>query len=341
MKKKVLCIFSMIFLVLVTCTILSTKIEEEMMLEVIGYEKKESYSSFSMPKDMFFTDEYGMHLYEVYQGTGWESGLRAREVQLDGNGSFMTDRDYIIVRGASRQPVYGELAELYDGTDTAPATYLAIYPNGIPEENSLLFQAKILEQSPNVLLLYMENGTQPFTENRTKGGLVQLTSSNWKIYSLDALTQLLENVPAAMAAIVLVAAMAVFGINTCVLSKNPKRNKWFMWTNGILIAALLSGLVWILAEIDFPSSMLPSENIFRISHYRTELAALYGALEELSGDTTRTFTALREATLRTGYSILIAGCAVIGVVTVLELCWAHGKPTRKVKYIGKYLSNAK
>lgn len=312
-----------------------------MMLEVIGYEKKESYSSFSMPKDMFFTDEQGMHLYEVYQGTGWESGLRAREVQLDGSGSFMTDRDYMIVRGASRQPVYGELAELYDGTDTAPATYLAVYPNGIPEENSLLFQAEILEQSPHVLLLYMDEGTQPFTENRTKGGLIQLTASNWKIYSLDALGQLLENVPPAMAAIALVLALAVFGVNTCVLAKNMKRNKWLMCTNGVLIMAFLTGLIWILGQIDFPSSMLPPENILRISHYRTELAALYSALEELAGDTTRSFIELREAALRKGCTILMAGGTVIGLVTLLELGWGFKKTTQKVKYIGKYLSTGK
>ena len=82
MKKTFFCVFFLIFLTLITCTVLSLKIEEEMTLEVIGYEKRESYDAFIPPKDMLFTDEEGSHLYEVYQGTGWESGLRAREIPL-------------------------------------------------------------------------------------------------------------------------------------------------------------------------------------------------------------------------------------------------------------------
>ena len=173
MKKTFFCVFFLIFLTLITCTVLSVKIEEEMTLEVIGYEKRESYDAFIPPKDMLFTDEEGSHLYEVYQGTGWESGLRAREISLYG-GSFNVDRNYIVARGASRQPVYGERADLYDGKDTGPSTYVAYYPEGIPEENHYLSQAVILEQSDHVLLLYQENGIFPFTENRAKGGMVQL-----------------------------------------------------------------------------------------------------------------------------------------------------------------------
>lgn len=325
MKKKVLCIFSLIFLALVTCTILSAKIEEEMLLEVIGYFKKESYSTFMMPSDMFFSDETGRHLYEVYEGTGWESGLRAREIKLDSGNSFLIDRDYIIVRGASRQPVYGELAALYDNSETAPATYLAVYPDGIPKENKMLFQAEILEQTDHILLLHVENGTQPFTENRAKGGLIQLTSSNWHIYSLDALTQLWENIPLSMVAIVLVLAIAVFGFNTCVLARNLDRNKSLLWGNGILIVCMLGVLFWVLKQIDLPSSLLPSENIFHLTHYQEMIATIYSALEELGSETTRTFSVMREEALRTSQMVLSAGSVLILAGTAAEYLFAWRK----------------
>ena len=157
MKKSFFCVFFLIFLTLLTCTILAGEIEEEMILEIIGYEKRQSFDSFTPPKDMLFKDEAGSHLYEVYEGTGWENGLRAREIPLYA-GSFNMDRDYIIARGASRQPVYGEQVLLYSGKDTGPCTYVAWYPDGIPRENKYLFQVEILEKSDHMLLLYQESG---------------------------------------------------------------------------------------------------------------------------------------------------------------------------------------
>ena len=318
MKKSVFCIFFLIFLTLITCSILAETIEEEMTLEVIGYKKQTSYDSFSMPKEMHFYDEEGAHLYEVYEGTGWESGMRAREIPLT-DGYFVVDRDYIVVRSASRQPVEGELADLYDGTDMAPSRYVAYYPDGIPPENPLLFQAEILEQSDHVLLLYKENGIQPFTENRAKFGMIQLTANNWRVYSLDALEQLLENVPDSLTAIVLVAAIAMLGINTCILVYHADRNKWLLIFNGIAIGILLILLRQILNRIDLPASMLPPENIFNISYYRAELAEIFSALEELASGTTRTYVELQETVLRKGCGTLIWGGAVITAVTVLEL----------------------
>lgn len=341
MKKNVLRVFSLILLALVTCTILSTKIEEEMLLEVIGYEKKASYATVSMPTDMYFKDEMGMHLYEVYEGTGWESGLRTREAQMDGGGYFMTDRDYIIVRGASRQPVYGELAELYDGKDTAPATYLAFYPNGIPEENEMLFQAEILEQSEHVLLLYVEDAAQPFMENRVKGGLIQLTASDWRIYSLEALTQLLEHVPMAMITIVILIALGVFGLITYLLARNPDKNKALLIGNIFFILCLLASLSWVLNQIDLPASMLPSENIFRVSHYRTLCGEIFDALEELASETTRTYQVFRSKVLQEGMTVLLLGMAGILAGAVLELLWCGRKSVRKKRYVGNYLSPKK
>lgn len=317
MKKKVLCVFFLIFLTLTTCTILSLKIEEEMTLEVVGWKVKCDYVDTHVPPDMLFSDEEGIHAYEVYEGTGWESGLRAREVKLD-NGTFLADRDYIIVRGSSRQPVYGELAQLYDGTDTVPSTYLAVYPNGIPEENEMLYQAEILEKSENVLLLYVENGVQPFTENRAKGGMVQLKAPGWQVYSLDALAQLLESIPMTAVAFVILFALAVLGILTCVLTRDTERNWVLLTVNAVLITGLLAALVLVLKRIDYPASMLPPENIFDLAHYRSECTAIFAALGELASETTQAFADLRADALRKLTLTLTTGGAAVLLFAGLE-----------------------
>ena len=337
MKKTFFCVFFLIFLSLITCTLLAGKIEEEMTLEVIGYEKRESFDAFTPPKDMLFADDEGTHLYEVYQGTGWESGLRAREIPLFG-GSFNVDRNYTVARGASRQPVYGEKAELYDGKDTGPSTYVAWYPNGIPRENQYLFQVEILEKGEHVLLLYQENGVMPFMENRAKGGMVQLAGSDWRVYSLDALEQLLNNVPDALTAVMLVIVVAALGILICVMIDRGNRNKWLIAFNILLIAGAFVALPQVLKEIDLPASMLPMENIFQVSHYRTMMASVYEALGELSGDTTLRLVALRDAALKRGYGILTSGCATAGVIGILELMWHAEMIKIRPRYQGKYLA---
>ena len=318
MKKTFFCVFFLIFLTLITCTILAGAIEEEMTLEVIGYEKRQSFDTFTAPEYMLFRDEEGGHLYEVYQGTGWESGFRTREIPLY-RGYFVVDRNYIVARGASRQPVYGEVTELYDGQDTGPSTYVAWYPNGIPKENQYLFQVEILEKSDHALILYQENGTRPFMENRAKGGMVQLEGPGWRVYSLDALEQLLKNVPGALAAVTLVLAVAALGVMICVLICREEANIRPILLNGALIAAALAVLALILKCIDLPASMLPRENIFNIAHYRTEMAEIYTALKELGTDTTRTYVRLRAFSLLTGYAILILGCTAVGTLCVKEL----------------------
>lgn len=318
MKRNVLCAFFMFFLILVTCTILAAKIEEEMTLEVVGWTVKCDYVDTEPPAAMFFFDEYGEHIYEVYEGTGWESGLRTREVPLT-YGSFIADRDYIIVRGSSRQPVYGELAQLYDGTDTGPSTYLAVYPNGIPEENEMLFQADILEKSEKVLLLHMEQGTLPFTENRAKGAMIQLAAPGWEVFSLDALTQLLESVPVTAVVFVILFALAVFGVIFAILLRSEHGRPVLLVCSGLLIGGLLIALVVVLKQIDYPASMLPPENIFHVAHYRSECAEIFSALGELDCEVTQYFTDLRAGVLQKSVFILFGGSLVVLLAAAAEI----------------------
>ena len=196
---------------------------------------------------------------------------------------------------------------------------------------------EIMEKSDHVLLLYQENGIIPFMENRAKGGMVQLAGSDWRVYSLDALEQLLNNVPHALMAVTLIFAVAIFGIMICVLIYRGDQNKWLIGLNLILIAGAFTAMPPILKQIDLPASMLPLENIFQISHYRTMVTSIYHALGELSGDTTIRMVELRNTMLNRGYGIMLVGGAVSLTIALLELLWHAEILKARPRYQGKYL----
>ena len=84
MKRKALCFFTFVLYVLAACTVLSHWIEETMMtraeLGPVNTKAAHTFVLRELPERALFRDETGLHLYEVYDGTGWESGKRIREV---------------------------------------------------------------------------------------------------------------------------------------------------------------------------------------------------------------------------------------------------------------------
>ena len=79
MKRRVLCIFVLILWGLVFCTMLSVRIEQLMIPEVVLTQADESEPSPHIALDSLFFDDTGMHLYRPREGTGWETGTRLYE----------------------------------------------------------------------------------------------------------------------------------------------------------------------------------------------------------------------------------------------------------------------
>ena len=71
MKRRVLCIFVLILWGLVFCTMLSVRIEQLMIPEVVLTQADESEPSPHIALDSLFFDDTGMHLYRPREGTGW------------------------------------------------------------------------------------------------------------------------------------------------------------------------------------------------------------------------------------------------------------------------------
>ncbi len=69
MKRRVLCIFVLILWGLVFCTMLSVRIEQHMIPEVVLTQADESEPSPHIALDSLFFDDTGMHLYRPREGT--------------------------------------------------------------------------------------------------------------------------------------------------------------------------------------------------------------------------------------------------------------------------------
>lgn len=293
MKPRVLRIFSLILYLLCACTILNWKIETEQMVE-IQYELRtteESRTDTDVPLNAIFTDETGDHLYEVVDGTGWESGLRIREFAPDTwsvwsnpnrqpyariQGGF----DYKVVTSAARQPWPGEKARLVTDIDTVEDTYLALYPDGMPQPVELPASLSLMDQSGHALLLACAEGQRPFMPPAVKAGSSTISEAQ-RIISLTEAEAFLCGLPYAATAPVLLLFGLVLWATTCCFSLRLEHTRPLFWLNIVLIAASLAALYWCMAAFDLPTSMLPPQGLFQWRYYTEEYGQILTALEDM------------------------------------------------------------
>ena len=127
MKKQALCFGSLILYILIACTIVSAWIEATMMTQVeqgpVNTKAAHEAVTRELPLRSLFADQEGLHLYEIYDGTGWESGKRIREVSgwsLTGECvSISGFPDTAYVFSATRQPKAGEQVLVLEKLDRA------------------------------------------------------------------------------------------------------------------------------------------------------------------------------------------------------------------------------
>lgn len=335
MKKKVLCIFSLILYLLAACTMLSQKIEEEMRTQVelrprifTGYASPTSIVPWAM-----FSDDQGDHLYEVIEGDGWESGQRVQEVpdQIWNIAYYMGSayleitglENHYFIKSASRQPPDGRLVQVVEPFEIVNDRYLAVYPGGIPESPELPEGVQIAARSGNTLLLDVAGAELPFMENKVMGLSDTLDAAD-RIISLTEVERFLEQLPsAAMVAPVLLMGLVLWA-SSCVLSIRAGENKWLILLNAAAAVASLCFLRSLLGSFDLPSSMLPSENILQLQHYSEELSLVFSTLEAFPGEaqslvTTKTQMLSRcGEILRNGVLLSVAVVCAEGLILILR-----------------------
>lgn len=329
MKRKVLCAFSLIVWVLTACTILSLKIEEQMTARVVTASRN-AYGSNVLPLESLSYDGTSYHLFEMVDGSGWESGPRARE--LDSQGYSIVDREYDDVQQVMAAPSYnakliqfssrplrkGELLEELPERESADDVYLAVFPKPVPEFSVLPTSMGLEGRTETALLLSATNAAQPFLEARARDQLYQaaelrpyihpMAAAYTRVYSLRAVEQFMEGVPRLALLLVMLLFPVVLWVGSCVLLRKWDRGGWLIPVN-IAIAGLDAVcMACVLGSVALPSSLLPADMIFDFGHYTNEFGQIFDILSAF-GDAQITQSVLHtaETTLRMAVVILSAG----------------------------------
>ena len=200
MKRRVLCIFVLILWGLVFCTMLSVRIEQLMIPEVVLTQADESEPSPHIALDSLFFDDTGMHLYRPREGTGWETGTRIYEEEINNYsvGENQLDLKFFgsYVRYASKPLRSGDEIFVKSDLENRDDTWLAIFPEGIPQLSGALTPTA---EAENALLFNVTDTPQPFMADRAKSTILPVTElaneNAGSFYSLSDVKSFLSQLP--------------------------------------------------------------------------------------------------------------------------------------------------
>ena len=335
MRKKALCFFTVVLYVLAACTVLSHWIEETMMTRVeLGPVNTKAAHTFvlrELPERALFRDERGLHLYEVYDGTGWESGKRIREVSgwsLTGecvSVSGFPDTPYVF--SATRQPKDGEEVSLLESQERGDDTYLLIFEGELPKDAQLPLEAVGFEVKGNAALMEMRSFPVPFMEQRAKTAS-ELTGFTERIFSLGDTEQFLNQLPRIAGG----AAVLLAGLVFLIAAWRMPKAGLLRCVNGALATLCLCLLPGTLSKILLPGSLLPEENVFALSHYRTALDTLFNGLAAFP-DAFQALAQVRDTAFSASGRVLLLGAGITAGILLLEcgLQWAQKRRKRPSK----------
>jgi len=288
MKKKALLIFILIFWLAGACTFLSMKVEEEMIPQVTAVEPDQSSGWDSdpvLPGDCLVEDENGLHLYNIYEGVGWEAGTRVTEIpnwSPNEEGKLVVGNAWgQFVQYSSKPLRQGELVEVIRGGDKTEDHWLAVFPEGeTPDIGSLPEGIELEEEGGNAIQFYVGNDLTPFMTSRAQSRVPELAGA--AVYSFNDMAQLLDNFTGFGLLLGILMAVLVLWIFSCIFSKEAKRNRWYLCVNLALGLVLLACVPLVLNTIDLPSSLLPRERITDFGTVTGKMDEFFNALKGFS-----------------------------------------------------------
>ena len=289
MKRRVLCVLLLILYLLVVCTMLSAKIEEEMST-LVKVEKRTSSRqtgrSMTINIRAVYTDSDGDHLYEVREGEGWDNGLRTYDVpgfginMVDGVATLYGPRDYVFVRAASRQPRDGELATIVEKFETGKDIYLYYYKHGIPTEWDLPPYLTVIAQSGKALLVENSKAEFPFLPHTAKTWTVTTDMAD-QVFSLTEAETFLNELPKVACVFSIIFVGVGIWLVSCCLNIKKRKIVSLGWLNITLVIASFCFVQWALKGIDLPASILTRNNIFQLDYYWAEYSVMIDELKIL------------------------------------------------------------
>ena len=294
MKRRVICIFTLVFWMIALSTFLSIRIEQWMTPIISTVEAEELIPEvYTIPADALSYDDMGAHLYRTREGSGWEKGRRVYEVDM---GQYTVQGDQLemqyagtFIRYATRDLREGEVVTTPEEIEFAADRWVAIYPEEIPAYQLEKEDMKVETKTDNAMLVTVPKANVPFMEDRArewigeeKDEFYYLEAPTSKVYSLNDLEQFMD-------CMVLLGILAAAILLTVILwgwsfrlSCDYRKNKKWLLINGGAAAVILALTPLLLHFIDIPNSLLPQYHITDFAHYGRVFGELFDTLHKLA-----------------------------------------------------------
>ena len=231
--------------------------------------------------------------------------------------SGFPDTPYVF--SATRQPRAGEEVSLLESQERGDDTYLLIFGGELPKDAQLPLEAVGFEVKGNAALMEMRSFPVPFMEQRAKTAS-ELTGFAERIFSLGDTEQFLNQLPRIAGG----AAVLLTGLVFLIAAWRMPKAGLLRCMNGALAALCLCLLPGTLSKILLPGSLLPEENIFALSHYRTALDAVFNGLAAFP-DAFQALAQVRDTAFSASGRVLLLSAGITAGILLLEygLQWAQ------------------
>ena len=333
MKRKVLCIFSLVAYLLLFCTCLAPAAEREMaILADIKQVKANTKVNTTLPA---YTVQWGEKegLFHIVEGTGWNTGSRVELIPRQYYSNSLSHiilhpgTEYRLILSASRAPKEGDLVQVADAQES-PGEKLIVYcPQGITVMRALQNNFTVLQQGEKGILLDTMSIKMPYFEHRMYNAISdRIMAEGLRIYSYSDAKSFLTQLPL----VAVFGGMLLFAVTvwagTCRMTKQqPGR---LPWINGCAMGLTLVLLPLFGKTVDLPASLLPQESILDISHYHREFSNIFAALADVGDKHLQNLCAW----------CTVAAVAVLlaGVALGIALLWAENRFLKRNTYKSEF-----
>lgn len=250
-------LFSIVFTLLVSCTIVSIFIQKESTLKVVAVKGQyiQEYGGTKIPKDALVCQENRASVFVLEESSGLEEGIYVRKipvvVMLVEDETVITNADPSarFVRFAPRPLADGERVTEITLNNFAPDQYLVCLP---------------IEFGGGYQIVSHPAGPFPFVEGYA-AQLLQIPSES-RIYSLEEVESFFTVLPLLGLSAVLAVTAPILALIWAFLISQHKSRFLNMWYISECLVSWIA-LEMILACVDFPDSLVPTGNMLDFSLY--------------------------------------------------------------------------
>lgn len=333
MKRKVLCIFSLIGYLLLFCNVFAPMAQREMTVLVDAKEVRNNVNlNTNLPA---YAYEWGEveGLYHIVEGTGWNTGSRVDKIatqyyrideDISGRATHivLAPGEYDVIISASRTPRVGDLVECAQIVESPDEKLIVYLPEGGQISGMLQNNFTVLQQGDKGILMDTMGVKMPYFEHRMQQAFYnRIEAEGLRVYSYSDAESFLRQLPLlALMAGALFLGVVLWG-GTCVLTKKP-RSARLIWVNAGAMGITLLLLLLVSRWVDLPASLMPEDNILSIGHYLGEFSNMFAAMESL-GD--QSLQNLSFWMIAASVAILLAGGVLGFVLLWLENRWPNRK----------------